>query len=105
MYSGTITRTSPNVDVVETLTGLWNEYDSGDWHIVVTPFFTTVTGNLSAGSHVLPFKMASVVAATVCHGDGSVSAVIIRPGENVVSLSKAGLFSLQVFGRMAQTRK
>lgn len=102
MKSGMINRTSPYVDVVEMLSGTWNEYDSGDYHIVVTPFFTVITATLDAGSTELPFSFTLPVAGTLSHDDGSVEAVIIRPGQTAINVGTAGLFQLQLFGDAAK---
>lgn len=102
MHSGMINRTSPYIDVIEMLSGSWNEYNSGDYHIVVTPFFTVITSTLDAGSHELPFKVTMPVAATLSHADGSIDAVIIKPGQTAISVENPGLFQLQVFGDAAR---
>lgn len=102
MRSGQINRTSNFVDVVEVLTGSWNEYDSGEFHIVVTPFFTVLTGTLDAGSTGLPFRVTMPVAGTISHADGSVEAVIIRPGQTAVSIDSPGIFQMQMFGESAK---
>lgn len=104
MYSGTINKFSPQVDVLEVLSGLWNEYDKGEFHVVVTPFFTVVTATLDAGSHVLPFSVTVPVAGTVSHADGTVEAVIVKPGDTAVSLSQPGIFQLDLFGSKAKVK-
>lgn len=102
MKSGTINRTSPYVDVVEQLTGTWNEYDADGFHVVVTPFFTVLTATLDAGSAGLPFRVTMPVAGTISHADGSVEAVIIRPGQTAVSVDSPGIFQMQMFGESAK---
>lgn len=102
MKSGIINRTSPYVDVLEQMTGVWNEYDSGSFHVVVTPFFTVLTATLDAGSAELPFRVTLPVAGTLSHADGSVEAVIIRPGQTAVSVDSPGIFQLQMFGESAK---
>lgn len=104
MYSGTINKFSPQVDVLEVLSGLWNEYDKGEFHVVVTPFFTVVTATLDTGSHVLPFSVTVPVAGTVSHADGTVEAVIVKPGDTAVSLSHPGIFQLDLFGYKAKVK-
>ena len=56
MYSGLIGKTSPTVDVLTVLTGTWDERDAGDWHVVMTPFFTILTATLPEGQHPLAYK-------------------------------------------------
>lgn len=102
MRSGQINRASNFVDVVEVLTGSWNEYDSGCFHVVVTPFFTVLTATLDAGSTGLPFRVMMPVAGTISHADGSVEAVIIRPGQTAVSVDSPGIFQMQMFGESAK---
>lgn len=102
MRSGQINRASNFVDVVEVLTGSWNEYDSGSFHVVVTPFFTVLTATLDAGSTGLPFMVTMPVAGTISHADGSVEAVIIRPGQTAVSVDSPGIFQMQMFGEYAK---
>lgn len=102
MKSGIINRTSPYVDVVEQMTGTWNEYDSGSFHVVVTPFFTVLTATLDAGSTLIPFRVTMPVAGTISHADGSVEAIIIRPGQTAVSVNSPGIFQLQMFGESAK---
>lgn len=104
MKSGLINKTSPYIDVVELLSGTWNEYDDHEFHIVVTPFFTVISGALDEGSHALPFQVYMPVAATVYHGDGTVSACLVKPGDSAVSISKPGLFQLMLFGDRARVR-
>ena len=89
---------------MELLQGPWQEYDTGEFHIVKTPFFLVVTATLDAGSHALPFTFAVPVAGTVSHADGSVDASVIRPGETAVNLSSPGIFSLQVFGAFGHVK-
>lgn len=102
MKSGMINRTSPFVDVVEMLSGSWNEYDNGVYHIVVTPFFTVISATLDAGSTELPFRFGLPVAGTISHDDGTMEAVIIRPGQTAINAEKPGLFNLQLFGDSAR---
>lgn len=105
MKSGFISRTSRTEDVLEILTGTWDDYVSGDWHITHTPFFTVITATLDAGSHPLPFTVSQPVAAILSHADGSVGAVIVRPGDTAVSVPSAGIFNLQVFGGQASLKR
>ena len=102
MNSGLISKTSPYVDIIDVLSGTYSEYDSGSFHVVVTPFFTVLTATLDAGSTGLPFRVTMPVAGTISHADGSVEAVIIRPGQTAVSVDSPGIFQLQMFGESAK---
>ena len=84
------------------LTGSWNEYDLGVYHLVVTPFFTVITATLNSGSTELPFKVTMPVAGTISHADSSIDAVIIKPGDTALNVKKAGLFQLNLFGDAAR---
>lgn len=101
MKSGLISKTSPQVDVLEILTGSWDDYSENGFHITHTPFFTVLTATLTAGRHPIPFKFSVPVAGIVYHADGTLEAVIVRPGENAVSVREPGIFTLQVFGDQA----
>lgn len=105
MKSGFISRTSRTEDVLEILTGTWDDYVSGDWHVTATPFFTVITATLDAGKHPLPFTFSAPVAALLSHADGSVGAVIVRPGDTAVDIPEPGIFNLQVFGGQASLRR
>ena len=105
MKSAVINRTSPYVDIVELLSGAWQEYDEGEFHVVKTPFFLVLSATLDAGKHVLPFRFTVPVAATVSHVGGNVDAAVIRPGDTAVELSEPGIFSLQVFGAFGDVKK
>lgn len=101
MHSGQINKTSPVVDLLEICSGVWNEYDSDGWHIVKTPFFLSLTGNFSAGSHVLPFAFNIPVAGTLCTANGDASAVIVRPGETAVNTDAPGIVQMTLFGQLS----
>lgn len=54
MRSAVINGGSPKEDVWGVLTGVWNEYDDREWHVVKTPFMVAMTATLDAGPHILP---------------------------------------------------
>lgn len=85
-------------DILSVLTGLWTEYDQGDFHVVKTPFFVVVTGNLDKGKHTLPFRVKSVQAALVTKSNGSVSGMVVRPFDDAVDMPDNGLFRMEIFG-------
>lgn len=101
MRSGAINGGSKVNDVLGILTGQWDEFDKGDWHVVLTPFFIVLTATLDVGKHPLPYKFKLPIAATASHSDGSVSALIIKVGENAIVMDKPGLVQINVFGDAA----
>lgn len=54
MRSALINSNSPKEDVWCVLTGIWNEYDEREWHVVKTPFMVAMTATLDAGPNMLP---------------------------------------------------
>lgn len=101
MYSGIVNKTTPPAELLEVLTGAWNEYNDHEWHIVRSPFFLVITSTLDAGKHVLPFTFNEPVAAILSENDGTVRAAIVKPGQNVVEVSNPCLFKMQLFGNQA----
>lgn len=101
MYSGVINRTTPPAELLEVLTGTWNEYDVNDWHIVRSPFFLVITATLDKGRHVLPFTFSEPVSAVLSYDDGSVGAAIVKPGQSMLTVSAPCLFKMQLFGSQA----
>lgn len=102
MFSGVINKNSPQIDVLESLSGVWNQYKVGDWQIVKTPMFCVMTATIDKGSHVLPFKFSVPVPGLVYGAGGSVKCVVIRPGDTAVDMPESGLMQIQVFGDMAK---
>lgn len=103
MRSTIIDAGSKQNDVWGLLQGTWNEYDSGEWHIVKTPFFLCLTATCGAGGHPLPFKFNMPVCGIKYYGDGTVSAVIVRPGENSINIDEKCIVKFQLFGNEADT--
>lgn len=102
--SGQINRTSSLVDMLEVMSGTYSEYDSGEWHVVKTPMFLTMTATLDAGNHPLPFTFAVPVAGTLYCADGTTAAVIVRPNDTAVNVPKSGIVTFQVFGDYAEVK-
>lgn len=102
MFNGQINKTSPEVDIKEVLSGVWNEYREGEWRICKTPFFLVMTATLDAGQHPIPFNFDVPVAGTLVTPEGVAKGVIIRPGDTAVDLDEPGLLTFQVFGDMAK---
>jgi hypothetical protein len=54
MRSAIINSGSKKEDIYGVLTGVWNEYDEREWHVVKTPFMVAMTATLDAGPNMLP---------------------------------------------------
>ena len=54
MRNAIITGSSKTSDIVGVLTGVWNEYDEREWHVVKTPFMVAMIATLDAGPNMLP---------------------------------------------------
>lgn len=99
MRSGNINATSPREDVWGTLTGAWDEYDHpSGWHVVVTPFFTAISGTFSAGIHELPFRFSGNVQLSLSFGDGGGSVMTVKARQQAVSFDRACMAQAVVFG-------
>ena len=74
MRNAVINGGSPKEDVWGVLTGVWNEYDDREWHVVKTPFKVALTATLDAGPQILPvspprtciLKWANATASGSC---------------------------------------
>ena len=103
MRSGIIDRGSGLAQIAGILTGTWSEFDRGKFHVVKTPFLLSLSATLDAGSTELPFQFTVPVAGSVVHNNGSMTGVVIRPGQTAVNLNSPGLFTLTVYGEQALT--
>ena len=104
MYSGAINKTSPIIDINTVLTSSWDERTVNDWHIVMTPFFTSFDAVVDAGSVALPFTVSKPVPAMLYGNSGSVSALVIKPGDTAIVLPESGVVQVQVFGAATQLK-
>lgn len=102
MFNGIINKGSPSVDLVEVLSGTWNEYTVGEWSVTKCPFFLVIEANLDAGQHTLPFTFSVPVAGTLVTPSRNVQGVIVRPGETAIDLTEPGIVTFQVFGDRAK---
>ena len=102
MFSGIINKGSPQVDVVETVSGVWNEYDSAGWHIVKTPFFLVMEKVCDAGQSAMPFTFDTPVPAVLHGSSGVARSILVKPGSTAIEVPEGGLVSIQVFGDMAK---
>lgn len=100
MRSGIINANSSKEDIWGTLTGVWNEYDTGagkKWHVVKTPFFIHIEGVMEAGRNELPFAPNSTKALCWTAKDES-GAVVIRAGEKGFDIPKNAFCEITIFG-------
>lgn len=104
MYSGTINKTSPIIDLNTVLTGTWDERTVNSWHVVMTPFFTAFDSVADAGSLALPFTVTRPVPAMLFGNSGNVSAMVIKPGDTAIALPESGAVQVQVFGAATQLK-
>lgn len=104
MYSGTINKTSPVVDLNQVLTGIWDERTWQDWHIVMTPLFTCMDAVVSEGSVPLPYTVQVPVPALLFGKSGQVYALVVKPGDTAVYVPEAGVLQIQVFGSSIQLK-
>jgi hypothetical protein len=98
MYSGLIGQTSPLIDLNHVLTGQWDERTSNGWHIVMTPFFTTMDAVVSEGSVALPYTVTKPVAGLLFGNSGEVHALVIKPNTTAIVCAEPGVVQIQVFG-------
>lgn len=103
MRSTIIDAGSKQSDVWGLLQGTWNEWDTAGWHVIKTPFFLVMTATCDAGGKPLPFKFRVPVCGTMTYGDGRISAVIVRPGENSINIDEKCIVKFQLFGSEAET--
>lgn len=103
MRNGIINATSPREDVLGVLTGTWNEYDHpSGWHVVVTPFFTAISGTFRAGSHALPLRFSGNGQITLSYGDGGGSLVTVKVGQEAVVFDRDCVAQATLFGEAAR---
>lgn len=104
MYSGVVNKNTPVIDILTVLTGVWDERDFGDWHIIMTPFFTVMTATVSQGSVALPFTVKIPTPALLFGKSGNLKALVVKPGDDAVNVSENGLLQIQVFGNAAELK-
>jgi hypothetical protein len=98
MLSGLIGKNSPLIDVLEVLTGQYDERSSNGWEIVQCPFFTVFTATVDKGSKELPFTVTVPTPALLYGKSGAVKALVIKPNDTAVNATEAGIVQVQVFG-------
>lgn len=100
MRNGIINSNSPKEDIWGTLTGIWNEYDTGldkKWHVVKTPFFVHMEAVLEAGRNELPIAPNSTKAIYWTAKDSSGS-VVCKAGETGFDLPANAFVEATFYG-------
>lgn len=100
MRNGIVNANSPKEDIWGTLTGVWNEYDTGlnkAWHVVKTPFFVHMEAVLEAGRNELPVVPVRTCAIAWTSKDKSGS-VVCRVGETGFDLPENAFVEITMFG-------
>lgn len=96
MKSAIITRNSSLDDIREQLSGTWGSVkggNNGEFVLTRTPFFTVLTGALSAGKHILPVTSdtASVLKWANDHNSGN---ILVKARQSVVELPESAVVEL-----------
>ena len=89
MRNGVITANSTREDILCVLTGIWNEYDEREWHVVKTPFMVAMTATLDAGPNMLPVTPPRTSLLSWANSAHSGSLVIKAKDRNFTMPEKA----------------
>ena len=97
MRSAVINGGSPKEDVWGVLTGVWNEYDDREWHVVKTPFMVALTATLKAGPQILPVAPPRTSLLSWANAEHSGSLVLKAKDKNF-SLPENAVVQAIMFG-------
>lgn len=97
MRSCIINGSSPMSDVLGVLTGVWNEYDDREWHVVKTPFMVALTATLKAGPQILPVAPPRTSLLSWANAEHSGSLVLKAKDKNF-SLPENAVVQAIMFG-------
>lgn len=89
MRSAIINSGSKMEDIYGVLTGVWNEYNDREWHVVKTPFFIAMTATLDAGPNILPVTPPRTSLLSWANSAHSGSLVIKAKDRNFTMPEKA----------------
>lgn len=89
MRSAIINSGSKKEDIYGVLTGVWNEYNDREWHVVKTPFFIAMTATLDAGPNILPVTPPRTSLLSWANSAHSGSLVIRAKDRNFTMPEKA----------------
>lgn len=97
MRNAVINGGSPKEDVCGVLTGVWNEYDDREWHVVKTPFMVALTATLKAGPQILPVAPPRTSLLSWANAEHSGSLVLKAKDKNF-SLPENAVVQAIMFG-------
>lgn len=97
MRNAVINGGSPKEDVLGVLTGVWNEYDDREWHVVKTPFMVALTATLKAGPQILPVAPPRTSLLSWANAEHSGSLVLKAKDKNF-SLPENAVVQAIMFG-------
>ncbi len=97
MRNAVINGSSPMSDVLGVLTGVWNEYDDREWHVVKTPFMVALTATLNAGPQILPVAPPRTSLLSWANAEHSGSLVLKAKDKNF-SLPENAVVQAIMFG-------
>lgn len=97
MRNAVINFGSPKEDVLGVLTGVWNEYDDREWHVVKTPFMVAMTATLNAGPQILPVAPPRTSLLSWANSEHSGSLVLKAKDKNF-SLPENAVVQAIMFG-------
>ena len=97
MRNGIINKGSPKEDVLGVLTGVWNEYDDREWHVVKTPFMVAMVATLKAGPQILPVAPPRTSLLSWANAEHSGSLVLKAKDKNF-SLPENAVVQAIMFG-------
>ena len=97
MRNAVINGGSPKEDVWGVLTGVWNEYDDREWHVVKTPFMVALTATLKAGTQILPVAPPRTSLLSWANAEHSGSLVLKAKDKNF-SLPENAVVQAIMFG-------
>lgn len=89
MRNAIINSGSKKEDIYGVLTGVWNEYNDREWHVVKTPFFIAMTATLDAGPNMLPVTPPRTSLLSWANSAHSGSLVIKAKDRNFTMPEKA----------------
>lgn len=82
----------------QVLAGVWNEFVTEGWHVVVSPLFTVQERACKPGTYRLPKPMVLQGYATLIH-DGSSEHMLLKPGQSEIVITDAAFVRIVQYGQ------